>query len=257
MKDNLNAVALKTIVRKEIIRFMRIWPQTLFPSVITQTLYFTIFGKFIGSQLNDIQGVTYMSFIVPGLVMMSVITNSYNNVVSSFFGSKFQRNVEELLVSPTANWVIVGGYITGGILRGIIVGFLVFGVSIFFTRPSIYNIWFIAIFIILTAVLFALGGFLNGMLARKFDDISIFPTFIMTPLIYLGGVFYSVGSLPTFWQNVSKINPILYMVDGFRYGFYGFSDVNILVSIGILISCTIGLTMINMILLKKGVGLKT
>src|SRR3989338_5536573 len=179
-------VAYKTIVRKEVVRFLRIWMQTLLPPVITQSLYFIIFGKFIGSQIGNIQGVSYMAFIIPGLVMMAVINNAYSNVVSSFFGSKFQRNVEELLVSPTPHWVIVAGYVTGGTLRGILVGIVVFMVSVFFTHPVIHNFGIILFFIILTAMLFSLGGFLNGLFARNFDEIAIFPTFILTPLTYLG-----------------------------------------------------------------------
>ncbi len=251
-----NWVAFKTIVRKEIVRFVRIWPQTLLPPVITQTLYFVIFGKFIGSQIGDINGISYMAFLVPGLVMMAVINNSYANVVSSFFSSKFQHNVEELLVSPTANWAILAGYVIGGVLRGIIVGVLVFGVSVFFTHPTISHLGLIALFIGLTAVVFSLGGFLNGVFAKKFDDVSIFPIFIITPLTYLGGVFYSIHSLPEYWRNVSRFNPILYMVDGFRYGFYGFSDVHIGLSIAALVMLTGILVFLNLFLLKKGIGLK-
>jgi len=246
-----------TIVRKETTRFMRIWPQTLFPPVITQSLYFLIFGKFIGSQIRDINGISYMAFIIPGLVMMAVINNSFVNVVSSFFSSKFQRSIEELLVSPTPNFIIVAGYISGGILRGLLVGTLVFLVSIFFTRPAIHNVFLIFAFILLTSIVFALGGLLNGLLAKKFDDISIFPTFVLTPLIYLGGVFYSIESLPIFWQNVSKFNPVLYMVNGFRFGFHGFSDVNIVISFFILIIFALLLTSINLILLRRGTGLKS
>jgi ABC-2 type transport system permease protein len=198
-----------------------------------------------------------MAFIVPGLVMMSVINNSFMNVVSSFFGNKFQRSIEELLVSPAPNWVIIGGYISGGVLRGLIVGGLVFVVSIFFTRPVIEHFWLIVVFILITSIVFALGGLTNGILAKKFDDISIFPTFILTPLIYLGGVFYSIHSLPEFWQTLSKLNPVLYMVDGFRYGFYGFSDVNVFVSFVILILFAVILSVFNWYLLRKGVGLKT
>ena len=189
-------IAYETIVRKEVTRVFRIWPQTLFPPVITQTLYFLIFGKFIGSQISDIHGIDYMAFIVPGLVMMAVINNSFMNVVGSFFSAKFQRSIEELLVSSASNEAIIAGYVTGGIARGIIVGFLVFVVSIFFTSPQIYHIGIIFSFIFLTAIVFALGGLLNAIFATKFDDISIFPTFVLTPLIYLGGVFYSVNSLP-------------------------------------------------------------
>jgi len=251
-----NAIAFETIIRKEITRFLRIWPQTLMPSVITQTLYFVIFGKFIGSRIGDIDGISYMAFIVPGLVMMTVINSSFLNVVSSFFSSKFQRNVEELLVSPAADWVIIAGYTVGGVLRGILVGILVFGVSVFFTHPVIYNGWVIAIFIFLTSVVFGLGGFMNAIFAHKFDDISIFPTFVLTPLTYLGGVFYSIHHLPAFWQKVSMLNPILYMVNGFRYGFYGVSDVSVVGSIAMLVACAVLLAAGNMYIMKKGIGLK-
>ena len=250
-------IAYMTIVRKEVTRVFRIWPQTLFPPVITQTLYFLIFGKFIGSQIGDINGISYMAFIVPGLVMMAVINSSFMNVVGSFFSSKFQRSIEELLVSSASNPVIIAGYVTGGVIRGIIVGLLVFTVSIFFTHPQIYHLGIIFSFILLTSVVFALGGLLNAIFATKFDDISIFPTFILTPLIYLGGVFYSVNNLPPFWQSFSKFNPVLYMVNGFRYGFYGFSDVNVLLSFMILAAFVVILTTINLILLARGIGLKT
>ena len=254
---NYYLVSLKTIVRKEIVRILRIWTQTLIPPVITQTLYFVIFGKFIGAQIGSIQGIGYMSFIVPGLVMMAVINNSYGNVVSSFFGAKFQRNVEEIMVSPTPNWVIVVGYVVGGVIRGISVGALVFLVSCFFTRPTIYSFPVILIFVILTSVVFSLGGFMNAMFATKFDDVAIVPTFILTPLTYLGGVFYSVHSLPVFWQNVSKLNPILYMVNGFRYGFYGQSDVHVGISV-LMIVVLIGILGItNIKLMEKGSGLKS
>ena len=251
-----NYVALKTIVRKEVVRFTRIWSQTLLPPVITQSLYFIIFGKFIGPQIGNIHGVSYMSFIVPGLVMMAVINNSYANVVSSFFGSKFQRNVEEILVSPTADWVIVAGYVLGGVLRGIIVAGLVFGVSIFFTHPQVANVGWIFLFVVLTALVFSLGGFLNALFATRFDDVSIFPTFILTPLTYFGGVFYSIHSLPGLWQKFSLLNPILYMVNGFRFGFYGFSDVAVGFSLGILVILVVILTAVNLYFLKKGIGLK-
>ena len=250
-------VAFLTLFRKEVIRFTRIWPQTLFPPVITQSLYFLIFGKFIGSQISNINGVSYMAFIVPGLVMMSVINNSFMNVVSSFFGNKFQRSIEELLVSPSPNWVIICGYCAGGILRGLIVGVLVFFVSVFFTHPVIYHFGLIALFVLLTSVVFALGGLVNGILAKKFDDISIFPTFVLTPMVYLGGVFYSVESLPGFWKALSKLNPVLYMINGFRYGFYGFSDVNIWFSFMILVIFAVVLTALNLYLLRKGYGLKS
>jgi ABC-2 type transport system permease protein len=250
-------IAYCTIVRKELTRVFRIWPQTLVPPIVTQALYFLIFGKFIGSQIRDIQGVAYMAFIVPGLVMMAVINNSFVNVVGSFFSAKFQRSIEELLVSSASNRIIVAGYVTGGVVRGIIVGFLVFLVSIFFTHPQIYHIGIIFSFIILTSIVFALGGFLNAIFAKKFDDISIFPTFILTPLTYLGGVFYSIEHLPPFWYQLSKFNPVLYMVNGFRYGFYGFSDVSVFISFMILVILTFLLVVANLILLARGTGLKT
>ncbi len=255
MNDYL--VSLKTIIRKEVVRILRIWTQTLIPPVITQTLYFVIFGKFIGSRIGEVQGIDYMSFIVPGLVMMSVINNAYGNTVSSFFSAKFQRNIEEIMVSPTPNWVIVLGYVTGGVIRGVSVGFLVFLVSCFFTRPVIYNFPVIVIFVILTSIVFSLGGFMNAMFATKFDDVAIVPTFILTPLTYLGGVFYSVQSLPELWQNVSRLNPILYMVNGFRYGFYGTSDVHLGMSVVMLLVLIAALSFVNLRLMDKGAGLKS
>lgn len=257
MTFNQNYIAFKTLVRKETVRFMRIWSQTLLPPIITQSLYFIIFGKFIGSQIDDINGINYMAFIVPGLVMMAIINAAYTNVVGSFFSSKFQRSVEELLVAPVPSFVIISGYVTGGALRSIIVGFLVFGVSVFFTHPEIHNVFIILVFMVLTAIVFSLGGFVNAIFAKKFDDISIFPTFVLTPLIYLGGVFYSITNLPPFWQEVSKFNPVLYMVNGFRFGFYGFTDVNVWISLSILIGLIGGLTLLSLILLEKGIGLRT
>ena len=249
--------ALGTIHRKETTRIFRIWMQTLLPAVITQTLYFVVFGTFIGSQVRDIEGISYMAFIVPGLVMMTIITNSFMNTVSSFFGTKFQHSVEELLVSPTPNWIIMTGYVSGGITRGLIVGFLVFVISIFFTHPQIFSLFIIFLFAILVSTFFSLAGFLNALFAKKFDDISIFPTFVLTPLIYLGGVFYSIKNLPEFWQTFSKFNPILYMVDGFRYGFFGISDVNIWISIAMLIIFIVTIAGINLYILKKGYGMRT
>ncbi len=249
-------IAFQTIVRREITRFTRIWTQTLLPPVITQTLYFVIFGKFIGKRIGNIHGVSYMAFIVPGLVMMAVINSAFANVVSSFFSAKFQKSIEEILVSPTSNVSILSGYVAGGVIRGILVGFIVFGVSVFFTRPTIHHIGVILLFIILTSIVFSLAGFTNAIFAKKFDDVSIFPTFVLTPLTYLGGVFYSIHSLPEAWQKISMLNPILYMVNGFRYGFYGFSDVGVGGSIAFLIGLTAILTYTNYYLLKKGTGLK-
>lgn len=215
-------IGFSTIVRKEVTRFLRIWTQTLLPPAMTMTLYFLIFGEFIGSQLREMNGVTYMQFIMPGLVMMSVITASFTNVVGSFFSSKFQHNVEELLVSPLPNIAILGGYVAGGVTRAILVGAVVTTVSLFFLDGiSIAHPLLTAVVVLLTAVLFAIGGFINAMYARKFDDISIVPTFVLTPLTYLGGVFYSIEALPDWAQTMSKGNPILYMVNAFRYGILG------------------------------------
>jgi ABC-2 type transport system permease protein len=254
-KDNF--IAFYTILHKEVTRFIRIWTQTLLPPVITQSLYFIIFGGFIGSQVKDIAGVSYMQFIVPGLVMMAIINSSFANVVSSFFGAKFQKNIEELLVSPVSTNTIIAGYTAGGVVRGLLVGAIVFGVSAFFTAPQIHNFGIILLFSTLTATIFALGGLFNAIFANKFDDISIFSTFVLTPLTYFGGVFYSIKDLPLFWQKVSAVNPILYMIDGFRYGFYGKSDFNIITSsLGLILICGI-LYGINYYLIQKGTGLRT
>jgi ABC-2 type transport system permease protein len=221
-------IAFQTIVLREIRRFTRIWPQTLLPPAVTMTLYFIIFGNLIGSRIGDMGGYDYMQFIVPGLIMMAVITNSYANVVSSFFSMKFQRSIEELLVSPVPNWTILAGYVAGGMARGLSIGLIVTLLSLAFTQLSIHNLPMVVITVFLTSALFSLGGFINAMLATKFDDISIVPTFVLTPLTYLGGVFYSIDLLPSFWQGASMINPILYMVNGFRYGILGVSDVNLI-----------------------------
>ncbi|MFO7903969.1 MAG: ABC transporter permease [Planctomycetota bacterium] len=252
-----NFVSLHTIMRKEMARVLRIWPQTLMPAVITMGLYLIIFGKFIGSQLSDINGFTYMEFIIPGIIMMSVITNSYSNIVSSFFGSKFQRSIEEILVSPTPSSVIIAGFVAGSVLRGLLVGFLVSLLCLLFGKVHIANLLIIFVFVILSSIVFALAGLINGIFAKKFDDISIIPTFVLTPLTYLSGVFYSIELLPPFWQAVSKLNPILYMVNGFRHGFLGFSDINIWFGLGMLIVFTIILYSANFILIQKGVGLRS
>lgn len=220
-------IAFLTIVRREIRRFMRIWAQTLLPPAITMTLYFIIFGNLIGSRIGEMGGFNYMEYIVPGLIMMSVITNSYSNVVSSFYSTKFQRHIEELLVSPVPNWVILSGYVLGGVTRGLGVGFVVTLLSLFFTDLQVQHLLLTVTVVFFTAVLFSLGGFINAIYANSFDDVSIVPTFILTPLTYLGGVFYSIQLLPEFWQNVSLLNPILYMVNTFRYGILGVSDINV------------------------------
>lgn len=228
-------IALKSILYKEITRFTRIWGQTLVPPVITIMLYFIIFGNLIGSKIGKIEGFSYMEFIVPGMIMMSVITNAYNNVASSFFSAKFQKNIEELLVAPVPAYIIIIGYIGGGVIRAIFVGSLVSIVSLFFLSIHIQQWTITMLVLILTAILFSLAGLLNGIFAKNFDDISMIPTFILTPLTYLGGVFYSLKILPIFWQNISCFNPIVYMVNGFRYGFLGITDVSIVLSFTIMI----------------------
>ncbi len=255
MKRNL--ISLSSIARKEMIRIFRIWVQTLVPPVITITLYFIIFGSFIGSQLSNIGGYNYMAFIAPGLIMMAIITNSYSNTVSSFFSTKFQRNIEELLVSPTPNWVIVLGYISGGMTRGLSVGILVSLVSLFFIRLPLFNVFYVVLFAFLTSFVFSLAGMINGIFAKKFDDISIIPTFVITPLTYLGGVFYSISLLPEFWQTISKVNPIVYMISGFRYGFLGISDINVWMGFWMLVLFSVLLFSITLYLLKKGIGVRT
>ena len=252
-----NLIAFQTIVTKEVTRFMRIWSQTLLPSAITQSLYFLIFGAFVGSQIPPVDGISYMQFIVPGLVMMAVITNSFANVVSSFFGAKFQKNIEEMLVAPVSNWSIIAGYTIGGSLRGMLVGLIVWIVSFFFTNQSITHPLIMFGFALLTSVVFSLLGLLNGIFAKKFDDVGIVTTFVLTPLTYLGGVFYSINRLPAFWRGVSAFNPIVYMVDGFRYGFYGKSDFNLILDFGILLAFVVALTALNYYLLKRGIGLKS
>lgn len=252
-----NWVAFVSILRKEVVRFLRIWSQTLLPPTINQVLYFLIFGTLIGSQIRSINGISYMAFIIPGLIMMAVTNSAFSNVVSSFFGAKFMRNIDELLVAPVPYWVIIAGYVGGGMLRGILVGIIIFIISIIFTAPIISHLGIVIFFIVLTSLLFSLGGLLNAIFAQKFDDVSIFPTFILTPLTYLGGVFYSIQNLPPLFQTISQFNPIFYLVDGFRYGFYNISDVSIFTSITVLLALTIALLLANAYVLKKGIGLQS
>ncbi|MBA57066.1 MAG: ABC transporter permease [Pseudomonadales bacterium] len=249
--------AFSTIVRKEIRRFMRIWVQTLIPPAITIALYFVIFGELIGRRIGQIGDYSYMEYIVPGLIMMSVITNSYSNVVSSFFSTKFQRSIEEMLVSPMPNYVVIGGFVLGGVARGIAVGAIVTLLSLFFAHLSVENIWITMSMVVLTAILFSLGGFINAVYAGSFDDISIVPTFVLTPLTYLGGVFYSIKMLPDFWQGVSQVNPIVYMVNGFRYGILGISDISIGFAYGMVITFIVLLYGWAHWLLKYGVGIRS
>ncbi|MDK2777343.1 MAG: ABC transporter permease [Pseudomonadota bacterium] len=249
-------IALTTIVTKEVRRFMRIWQQTLLPPAITMTLYFVIFGHLIGSRIGEMGGVDYMAFIVPGLIMMSVITNSYANVSSSFFSNKFQRSIEELMVAPVHPGTILAGYVAGGVARGVGVGIIVTLLSLYFTQLEIHNLLIVVAVILLSAVLFALGGFINAVHATKFDDISIVPTFVITPLTYLGGVFYSISLLPDFWRAVSMFNPILYMVNTFRYGILGVSDVNVVFSLAMLLVFIILLAGYSLWLLRRGKGMR-
>lgn len=256
---NLQAelIAFSTIVRKEARRFLRIWSQTLLPPAISMTLYFVIFGKLIGSRIGTMGGYTYMQFMVPGLIMMAVLTNAYSNVVSSFFGAKFQRHIEELLVSPTSSHAILLGFVIGGVLRGLCVGVIVTVLSLFFSHLHIQHYGITLIILLLTSVLFSLAGFINAVYANTFDDISIVPTFVLTPLTYLGGVFYSIDLLPGFWADLSRLNPILYIVNAFRYGFLGVSDVDLTLSFGIVLLFTAAAYAYAMYLLTSGKRLRT
>jgi ABC-2 type transport system permease protein len=249
--------AFQTILTKEILRFGRIWVQTVLPPAITTMLYYVIFGNLIGQRIGEMDGVRYIDFIVPGLILMAVITNSYSNVVSSFFSSKYQRHVEELLISPVPNWVILGGYVAGGVARGVVVGIVVTIVSLFFSDLDINSYgWTLTVFV-LTSILFALGGFINAVYARSFDDISIVPTFVLTPLTYLGGVFYSISMLPEVWQKISLANPVLYMINAFRYGLLGVTDIPIGVALTIILLFIAGLTWFSLYLLDQGIGIKS
>lgn len=257
MSAHQQLIALLTIVRKEVKRFTRIWMQTLLPPVITMSLYFVIFGTLIGSRIGEMGGVDYMSFVVPGLIMMSIITNSYSNVASSFFSTKFQRSVEEILVSPTPNYIILLGFVLGGVMRGLCVGLIVTVVSLFFTDLHVQNLSVTIVVVFLTAVLFAIAGFLNALFAKSFDDISIIPTFILTPLTYLGGVFYSITLLSEFWQGVSKLNPVLYMVNAFRYGVLGISDISVGIALATIVVFIVVLATIALVILNVGQRLRS
>ena len=250
-------IALQAIASKEIRRFMRIWVQTVLPPVITTALYFIIFGNLIGPRIGQMSGFDYMEFIIPGLIMMSVITNSYANVVSSFYGSKFQRHIEEMLISPIPNYIILVGYVSGGVARGLTVGIAVTMVSLIFNPLNIHSIAVMLSMIVLTSILFSLAGLINGVFANSFDDISIIPTFVLTPLTYLGGIFYSISLLPDFWERVSLVNPILYMVNAFRYGFLGITDISLWMSYLISIGFIVGLYLFSLHLLRTGYGIRT
>ena len=253
---NLYWIALKSIWRKEVTRFLRIWVQTLITPVVTMSLYFIIFGNLIGARVGQMGGFSYMHFIVPGLIMMSVITNSYTNVCSSFFSAKFQHNIEELLVAPVPTHIIIWGYVGGGVARGICTGALVTVVSMLFVTYDVHSWLIVVITLLLTSILFSLAGLLNAVYAKSFDDISIIPTFVLTPLTYLGGVFYSLILLPEFWQWVSKLNPIVYMINGFRYGFLGISDVPLIVTFAMLFLFVVVLYAITWKIIESGRGLR-
>ncbi len=252
-----NRIALTTIIIREVLRFSRIWLQTLLPPMVVTSLYFIIFGNLIGPRIGQMDGFSYNEFIMPGLVMMAVITNSYSNVVSSFYSSKFHRNIEEMLVSPMPNYIILLGYTLGGVARGLMVGVLVTVVALFFTDLKIEHPWITITIVFLTAMLFSLGGFINALFAKSFDDISIVPTFVLTPLTYLGGVFYSIDMLSSFWRQVSLANPILYMVNGFRYGILGVSDIGIATAIGLILAMVVVTFGVALLLMERGVGIRS
>jgi ABC-2 type transport system permease protein len=253
---SINFIAYQTIVTKEVLRFARIWVQTILPPAITTTLYFIIFGELIGGRIGEMGGHRYIDYIVPGLILMSVIQNSYANVVSSFFSTKLQHYIEELLIAPVPNWVVLAGYVTGGMARGLIVGVVVTMISLLFTDVSIHSYSLTLVIFVLTSMLFSLAGFINAVYAKSFDDISIVPTFVLTPLTYLGGVFYSIELLPEVWRELSLVNPVLYMVNTFRYGILGVSDINVGVALAIILGFILILTGFSLVLLNNGVGIK-
>jgi len=250
-------IAFATIVRREIRRFLRIWMQTLIPPMITMSLYFIIFGNLIGPRIGEMGGHRYMNFIAPGLIMMAVITNSYSNVVSSFYSARFQRFIEEMLVSPTPNHIIVLGYVAGGVARGLAVGAVVTMVAALFADLQVRHPLMTLVIVLLTAALFSLGGFINAIYARSFDDITVIPSFVLTPLTYLGGVFYSIDLLSETWRSLSQLNPILYMVNGFRYGILGISDINVWLALGVIVVFILALYLFSLRLLDRDVGIRT
>lgn len=246
-----------TIVRKDVVRIFRIWPQTFLPSIVTSVLYFLVFGKILGSRIGEIGGYPYITFVVPGLVMLAVVTNSFSNVATTFFQAKFfARNIDEILVSPTPPWVIIAGYVAGGMVRGITIGFLVIIVSAFFTSLPLTHPFIVLLFLILSSLLFSLAGLVNGIYAKSFDGITIVPTFVLTPLVYLGGVFYSVHALPALWQKLTFTDPIFYLINGFRAGFMGISDISLTVSTGVLAALIALLAAVNWYFIRTGLGLR-
>ncbi len=252
-------ISFYTMLRKDVVRMFRIWVQTFLPSVITSSLYFLVFGTVLGSRIGEMQGVDYMTFVVPGLVMLSIVTTSYANTSFTFFASKFfAKNIEEILVSPTPPWLMIAGFVGGGIVRGLITGALVLLVSLFFTGLSLsfHSLAIILGFATLTCLVFALAGLVNGIYAKSIDGINIVPTFVLTPLVYLGGIFYSVHSLPEWWQTITFANPLFYLINGFRYGFLGITDVSLFVSVSMLLTMVVGLIALNWYLIRTGLGLK-
>ncbi|HJR10380.1 MAG TPA: ABC transporter permease [Rhodanobacteraceae bacterium] len=256
-RTRANLIALGTIARREVHRVLRIWTQTLVPPAITMTLYFVIFGKIVGSRVGTMDGFTYMQYIVPGLVMMSIINNCYSNITSSFFGSKFGHYVEEMLASPMPSWVVLSGYVAGAVLRGLLVGIIVLGIALFFTSLHVAHPLVAVTTVLLGAVIFSLAGFINAMFAKRFDDIAIVPTFVLAPLTYLGGVFYSVNLLGSPWREASLANPILYMVNAFRFGILGVGDVQVWIAYLVMLAFVIVLGGFALWLLQKGVGLRS
>jgi len=248
-----------TMIRRDVVRMFRIWVQTFLPSVVTSVLYFLVFGTVLGSQIGDMQGVDYMLFVVPDLVMLAIVTTSYANTSFTFFSSKFfMRSIDEILVSPTPPWVMIAGFVGGGVVRGVLTGTIVLLVSIFFTglTLSIHNVLIILFFAILTSLVFALAGLVNGIYAKSIDGINLVPTFVLTPLVYLGGIFYSVHSLPDWWQAITYANPLFYLINGFRYGFLGITDVSLTLSIGMLLVMIAVLIGVNWYFIRTGLGLK-
>jgi ABC-2 type transport system permease protein len=253
---NKNWIAFKTLFTKEIRRFLRIWIQTILPSAITITLYIVIFGSFMGSRILPIQGYSYLQYIVPGLIMMTIINNAYTNVVSSLYGARFQKNIEEILIAPMPNVLILLAYTLGGVSRGVLVGIVVTGIALLFTHLQVHSMWQIVTITILSATLFSLAGFTNGLFAKKFDDTSIVPTFILTPLTYLGGIFYTINLLPPFWHTVSLLNPVLYIVSAFRYSILGITDINVTGAFICVAFITLFLFLLNWYLMERGVGIR-
>lgn len=250
-------VSFYTIVRKDTIRQFRVWSQTFLPSVVTSVLYFLVFGAIIGDRIQDFGEFSYIHFIIPGLVMLAVVTNSFSNVAFTFFTGKFfSRNIDEILVSPTPPWLLIGGYVAGGMVRGIITGALVILVSLFFALPPLEHPGILVLFLVLSSMIFSLAGLINGIYAKNFDGITIVPTFVLTPLVYLGGVFYSVSMLPELWRSLTFLNPIFYLINGFRYGFLGITDVSLSLSVAVLLMLTVILVGINWYMIKTGLGLK-